>query len=58
MRLVTLDWHLRGTLPDDLDPTRLHLRGDLRPAIEGSMAALDELLGPTSGAEAGSRAAR
>ena len=44
-RLVTLDWHLRGTLPDDLDPTRLHLREDLRPAIEGSMAALDELLG-------------
>ena len=44
-RLVTLEWHLRGTLPDDLDPTRLHLREDLRPAIEGSMAALAGLLG-------------
>jgi uncharacterized protein YndB with AHSA1/START domain len=44
-RLVTLEWHLRGTLPDDLDPTRLHLRKDLRPAIEGSMAALAGLLG-------------
>lgn len=43
-RLVTLDRHLRGELPDDVDPTALHLRDDLRPAIERSMAALAELV--------------
>src|SRR4051812_11313263 len=43
-RLETLDQHLRGTLPGDVDPQRLHLRADLLPAIEGSMAALGELL--------------
>jgi uncharacterized protein YndB with AHSA1/START domain len=43
-RLVTLDQHLRGELPDDVDPSLLHLRDDLRPAIEQSMAALAELL--------------
>jgi len=43
-RLETLDQHLRGTLPADLDVTALHLREDLRPAIEQSMAALAVLL--------------
>jgi uncharacterized protein YndB with AHSA1/START domain len=43
-RLITLDRHLRGELPDDVDATALHLRDDLRPAIERSMAALTELL--------------
>ena len=43
-RLVTLDRHLRGELADDVDPAALHLRDDLRPAIEQSMAALAELL--------------
>lgn len=43
-RLVTLDWHLRGDLPNDLDPTALHLRDDLRPAVEHSMAVLAELI--------------
>jgi uncharacterized protein YndB with AHSA1/START domain len=43
-RLVTLDRHLRGELADDVDPSVLHLREDLGPAIHGSMAALAELL--------------
>jgi uncharacterized protein YndB with AHSA1/START domain len=43
-RLVTLDRHLRGELPEDVDPTALHLREDLRPAIEASMATLAELV--------------
>jgi uncharacterized protein YndB with AHSA1/START domain len=43
-RLVTLQWYLRGELPGDIDPTALHLRDDLRSAIEGSMTALAELL--------------
>jgi uncharacterized protein YndB with AHSA1/START domain len=43
-RLETLDWFLRGDLPDDLDATQLHLRDDLQPAIEHSMAKLAELL--------------
>lgn len=43
-RLITLDRHLRGDLPDDVDPMVLHLRDDLRPAIDRSMAALGELI--------------
>jgi uncharacterized protein YndB with AHSA1/START domain len=43
-RLVTLELHLRGELPADVDPTQLHLREEFRPAIEGSMAALQTLL--------------
>jgi uncharacterized protein YndB with AHSA1/START domain len=42
-RLVTLEWHLRGSLPE-LDPNLLHLREELRPAIEESMAALADLV--------------
>jgi uncharacterized protein YndB with AHSA1/START domain len=43
-RLISLDLHLRGELPDDVDVTQLHMRPEFRPAIEASMAALDELL--------------
>lgn len=43
-RLLTLDQHLHGRLADDVDATALHLRQDLRPAIEYSMAALAELI--------------
>jgi len=43
-RLETLDAHLHGTLPDDVDVTALHLRPELGPAIEQSMAALASLL--------------
>jgi uncharacterized protein YndB with AHSA1/START domain len=43
-RLETLDQHLHGALADDVDPRGLHLRDDLRPHIERSMAALEELL--------------
>jgi uncharacterized protein YndB with AHSA1/START domain len=43
-RLVTLDRYLRCELPADTDPTTLHLRDDLRPAIERSMAVLAELV--------------
>jgi uncharacterized protein YndB with AHSA1/START domain len=43
-RLVTLELHLRGELGEDVDVTGLHLRPEFRPAIDGSMAALDALL--------------
>jgi uncharacterized protein YndB with AHSA1/START domain len=43
-RLITLDWYLRGTLPEDLDATQLHLREDLGPAIHTAMAELDVLV--------------
>jgi uncharacterized protein YndB with AHSA1/START domain len=43
-RLVTLGWYLAGGLPDDLDAGALHLRADLLPEIERSMAALAELV--------------
>lgn len=43
-RLITLEQHLRGELPADLDPSQLHMREEYRPAIDGSMAALADLL--------------
>ncbi|MCU1588446.1 MAG: hypothetical protein JWN31_1939 [Frankiales bacterium] len=43
-RLVTLEQHLNGTLPADVDLRALHLRDDYRAPINDSMAALDELL--------------
>jgi uncharacterized protein YndB with AHSA1/START domain len=43
-RLITLEQHLRGDLPDDVDVRGLHLRAEYRPAIEGSMAAIQRLL--------------
>jgi uncharacterized protein YndB with AHSA1/START domain len=43
-RLITLGRHLAGVLGEDVDPTALHLRADMRPAIDSSMAALGTLL--------------
>ena len=43
-RLITLEQHLAGTLPADVDVRALHLRDDYRDPINDSMAALDELL--------------
>jgi uncharacterized protein YndB with AHSA1/START domain len=43
-RLVTLEQHLNGTLPGDVDVRALHMRDDFRAPINDSMAALDELL--------------
>lgn len=43
-RLITLAQHLRGELSEDVDPTMLHTRAELRSAIDGSMAALAELV--------------
>jgi uncharacterized protein YndB with AHSA1/START domain len=43
-RLVTLEHHLAGTLPADVDVRGLHLRDDYREPINSSMATLDELL--------------
>ncbi|MCW3013283.1 MAG: hypothetical protein JWO02_375 [Solirubrobacterales bacterium] len=44
-RLLALDLHLRGTLPDDYDSAAFHLNPDMRSTIErgsGAMAALLE----------------
>ena len=43
-RLITLEQHLRGELPADLDPAKLHLLPEFGTAINASMAALDELV--------------
>jgi uncharacterized protein YndB with AHSA1/START domain len=43
-RLLALDLHLRGTLPDDYDSTAFHLNPDMRPAIERGSAAMAALL--------------
>jgi uncharacterized protein YndB with AHSA1/START domain len=43
-RLLALDLHLRGTLPDDYDSTAFHLDPDMRPAIERGSAAMAALL--------------
>lgn len=43
-RLETLEQHLAGTLPADVDVTALHLRPEFLPAIEQNMAALATLL--------------
>ncbi len=43
-RLVTLDQHLRGELPTEVDATMLHMRPEYRSPIEQSMAALAELV--------------
>jgi uncharacterized protein YndB with AHSA1/START domain len=43
-RLETLDAHLHAALPADVDAGALHLREDMHPAIESSMAALADLL--------------
>jgi uncharacterized protein YndB with AHSA1/START domain len=43
-RLLALDLHLRGTLPDDYDSTAFHLNPEMRPAIERGSAAMASLL--------------
>jgi uncharacterized protein YndB with AHSA1/START domain len=43
-RLLALDLHLRGTLPDDYDSTAFHLDPEMRPAIERGSAAMSALL--------------
>ncbi|WP_412543524.1 SRPBCC domain-containing protein [Longispora sp. K20-0274] len=43
-RLVTLDQHLRGELPGDLDASALHMMAEYGPAIQSSMAALADLI--------------
>jgi uncharacterized protein YndB with AHSA1/START domain len=43
-RLLALDLHLRGTLPDDYDSTAFHLNPEMRPTIERGSAAMAALL--------------
>jgi uncharacterized protein YndB with AHSA1/START domain len=43
-RLVALDRHLRGTLPDAYDSLRFHLNPEMRPAIARGSAAMQALL--------------
>jgi uncharacterized protein YndB with AHSA1/START domain len=43
-RLLALDLHLRGTLPDDYDSAAFHLNPDMRPAIDRGSSAMAELL--------------
>jgi uncharacterized protein YndB with AHSA1/START domain len=43
-RLVALDKHLRGELPDDYDPLRFHELPEMRPVIERGSAAMAALL--------------
>jgi uncharacterized protein YndB with AHSA1/START domain len=47
-RLLALDLHLRGTLPDDYDSTAFHLNAAMRPAIERGSAAMQALLDEAS----------
>lgn len=48
-RLLALDLHLRGTLPDDYDSAAFHLNPDMRPAIDRGSAAMTALLEGVSG---------
>jgi uncharacterized protein YndB with AHSA1/START domain len=43
-RLLALDLHLRGTLPDDYDSAAFHLNSEMRPTIERGSAAMATLL--------------
>jgi uncharacterized protein YndB with AHSA1/START domain len=43
-RLLALDQHLRGTLPEDYDSSAFHLNPDMRPTIERGSAAMAALL--------------
>jgi uncharacterized protein YndB with AHSA1/START domain len=43
-RLLALDLHLRGTLPDDYDSAAFHLNPDMRAPIERGSAAMAALL--------------
>jgi uncharacterized protein YndB with AHSA1/START domain len=49
-RLLALDQHLRGTLPDDYDSSAFHLDPDVRPTIERGSAAMTTLLAGAAGA--------
>ena len=43
-RLLALDLHLRGALPEDYDSAAFHLNPDMRPTIERGSAAMTALL--------------
>ncbi len=43
-RLLALDLHLRGKLPEEYDSTAFHLNPDMRPAIDRGSAAMAALL--------------
>ncbi|MET0600618.1 MAG: SRPBCC domain-containing protein [Baekduia sp.] len=43
-RLLALDLHLRGTLPNDYDATAFHLNPEMRPAIDRGSAAMAALV--------------
>jgi uncharacterized protein YndB with AHSA1/START domain len=43
-RLLALDLHLRGALPDDYDATAFHLNPEMRPAIDRGSAAMAALV--------------
>jgi uncharacterized protein YndB with AHSA1/START domain len=49
-RLLALDLHLRGTLPDDYDSAAFHLNPDMRSTIERGSAAMAALLEADAGA--------
>jgi uncharacterized protein YndB with AHSA1/START domain len=54
-RLISLELLLKGELPEDLDATQLHLNPRFLPAIEASMAALNDLLEADAARLTGSR---
>jgi hypothetical protein len=45
-RLLALDLHLRGRLPDDYDSTAFHLNPHMRTTIERGSSAMAALLTP------------
>ncbi len=49
-RLLALDLHLRGTLPDDYNALEFHLRPQMRPVIDRGSAAMAALLADAAGA--------
>ncbi len=48
-RLVALDLHLRGELPDDYDSVRFHENEHMRPVIDRGSAAMADLLEHSAG---------
>lgn len=48
-RLLALDLHLRGTLPDDYDSAAFHLNPEMRSTIERGSMAMDVLLKADAG---------
>ena len=55
-RLVALDRHLRGTLPNDYDPLTFHQRPELLPVIERGSAAMAALLEADGASRPGAQA--